>query len=74
MGYLHIPLAKHSRFIRGKTTMNHKQTIAAQQEAHSIRATIRANTNGQPNGYRPITEEELQAIKHAEFLRSARAA
>lgn len=32
---------------------------------HGERIAARARINGQPNGYRPISEAELQAIKRA---------
>ena len=50
------------------------QAIAQQQANHSARASLRHSINGQPNGYRPISEEELQREKQAEILRNARAA
>jgi hypothetical protein len=31
---------------------------------HSKRVAYRAAHNGQPNGYKPVTEAELQADKH----------
>jgi hypothetical protein len=36
---------------------------SAQQEQHGQRVEERQRVNGQPNGYRPITEAELQLYR-----------
>src|SRR5258705_2993046 len=48
-------LAKAGSIERGKS-MSTKPT-------HAERVALRRAINGQPNGYRPITEAELQAAK-----------
>jgi hypothetical protein len=50
------PIAKHYRFNREGNNMTKLAT-------HAERVAARKAINGQPNGYRPMSEGELQAEK-----------
>jgi hypothetical protein len=63
---------KHLRFIERENIMvtieqrfgsDSDSYFAKQREEHGKHVAERARVNGQPNGYRPISEAELQARK-----------
>lgn len=41
----------------------YRHVISAQRADHGDRVAARSAINGQPNGYKPVTEAELQAEK-----------
>jgi len=47
------------------TNASYRDVVNAQQAEHGARVSRRNIVNGAPNGYRPVSEAELQAEKFA---------
>lgn len=59
-----VTSAKQTQYVIAQDEQGYQRVVAAQREAHGARVSKRQQVNGQPNGYKPITEAELQA-EHA---------